>query len=570
MTTADNEDTAHIPADAADDDDQEVDNAKSDTPLPAVELTDDLLFRILKSEIEYQRGDWQDAYATMLAIARQTRDPRIARRAVEIALGAKQTDKTLVAIRLWHELAPTSEEATQYYLGLLMLSDNLAEAQPIFEQRLKEMRPQARPLMMFQIQRLLARAKDKAAAFSLLEQVLTPYQATPETHLVLAEGALAKGDQPRAQAEARIALAAQPDSELAALTMAQVAGSKEQSAKELSNFLSTHPKSHDVRMAYARLLVDQKQYGKAQAQFELILKDQPEDLTSLYALGILANQNKDAKAAEKYLTSYLDLLAKHPNEKRDPSQALLILAQMAEDRNDTDAALKWLAQIDSGDAYLGAQIKQAQIIATRGDVAAARKLLHGVNTDNDREQVLLITAEGQILRDANQIHAAFALYDNALKRFPDNTDLLYDYAMLAEKSDKLDIMETMLRKVIKLAPESQHAYNALGYSFAERNMRLPEAYALIEKALQLAPDDPFIIDSMGWVQFRLGKLNEAETLLRRAYALRPDPEIAVHLGEVLWVKGSKDDAEKLWRDVKAKDPKNDALKNTLARFKVAL
>lgn len=557
--------------DVANDSEDDADSAKADGPLPSVELTDDLLFKILKSEIAYQRGDWQDAYITLLAVAQQTRDPRIARRAVEIALNSKQTDKTLVAIRLWHELAPTSEEATQYYLGLLMLGDNLAEAQPIFEQRLKEMRPQARPLMMFQIQRLLTRAKDKAAAFNMLEHLLTPYQSTPETHLVLAEGALAKGDQARAQAEARIALNAKPDSELAALTMAQVANDKEQSAKELADFLLTHPKSHDVRMAYARLLIEQKQYDKAQKQFEQILKEQPEDLTSMYALGILANQNNDPKAAEKYLTSYLDLLAKHPNEKRDPSQALLLLAQMAEERNDTDAALKWLSQIDSGDdAYLGAQIKQAQIIAKRGDVPAARKLLHSVEVSDEHQQALLITTEGQILRDANQMQDAFALYDSALKRFPNNTDLLYDYAMLAEKNDKLDIMETMLRKVIKLAPQSQHAYNALGYSLAERNMRLPEAYALIAKALQLAPNDPFILDSMGWVQFRLGKLQEAETLLRRAYTLRSDPEIAVHLGEVLWVKGSKEDAEKLWRDVKEKDPKNDTLKNTLARFKVLL
>jgi tetratricopeptide (TPR) repeat protein len=563
------EDAAHNETASIDADDNPV-SATSDSPLPSVELTDDLLFKILKSEIAYQRGDWQDAYITLLAVAQQTRDPRIAKRAVEIAMNEKQTDKTLTAIRLWHELAPTSEEATQYYLGLIIMGDDLAEAQPIFEKRLKAIRPQVRPLMMFQIQRLLASAKDKMAAFDMLERVLAPYLSTPETHLALAEGALAKGDQPRAQTEARIALAAKPDSELAVLTMAQVASDKTQSAKELADFLQTHPKSHDIRIAYARLLIEQKQYDKAQKQFELALKEQPEDLTSMFMLGILANQNKNPKAAEKYLTSYLDLLAQRPNEKRDPSQALLLLAQMAEERNDIDAALKWLAQIESGDAYLGAQIKQAQLIAKRGDVPAARKLLNSIRVENEQEQILLISAEGQILRDANQMQDAFGLYESALKRYPDNTDLLYDYAMLAEKNDKLDIMETMLRKVIKLAPDSQHAYNALGYSFAERNMRLPEAFALIEKALQLAPEDPFIMDSMGWVQFRLGKLQEAESTLRRAYALRPDPEIAVHLGEVLWVKGLKDDAEKLWRDVKAKDPKNDTLKNTLARFKVLL
>jgi Flp pilus assembly protein TadD len=174
------------------------------------------------------------------------------------------------------------------------------------------------------------------------------------------------------------------------------------------------------------------------------------------------------------------------------------------------------------------------------------------------------------LRDANRLPEAMAVFQAGLERFPNNTDLLYDYAMTAEKSDQLAVMEKALRKVIELAPNNQQAYNALGYSLAERNMRLQEAYALIDKALMLAPEDPFIIDSMGWVQFRMGKFKEAETLLRRAYSLRPDAEIAVHLGEVLWVRGEKDDAQKFWRDAQTKDPQNDTLKSTLARLNVRL
>jgi Flp pilus assembly protein TadD len=157
-----------------------------------------------------------------------------------------------------------------------------------------------------------------------------------------------------------------------------------------------------------------------------------------------------------------------------------------------------------------------------------------------------------------------------LKQFPENPELLYDYAMLAEKLDQLGVMETALRKVIRISPGNQHAYNALGYSLAERNIRLEEAYTLIERALSMAPDDPFIMDSMGWVQFRLGRLKEAEALLRKAYSIRPDPEIAVHLGEVLWVIGMRDDARKFWRDASTKDPKNDTLRTTLARLQVRL
>ncbi|RZI43518.1 tetratricopeptide repeat protein [Herbaspirillum sp. HC18] len=544
--------------------------AKPEDALPAVELTDELLYKLLTSEIAFQRGDWQTAYVTTLSLAQQTRDPRLARRAAEIALTAKQADEALSAVRLWRTLAPNSDEATQYYLSFVILSDNLAEAQPILEQRLKEARPQTRGLLAFQMQRLLARAKDKAAAFAMLERILTPYLDLPEARLALAQGAYARGDIDRARQEAQTALKAKPDSELAILALVQVTPDKAESLKLLADFVARYPKSRDVRMAYARMLVEQKEYNKSRTEFEILLKDQPQDLTSLYALGVLGMQTNDLKAAEHYLTTYLDVLSTKPDDERDPSQALLLLAQIAEERKDSEGVLKWLSQIEPGEAYLNAQIKRAQVIAKRGDMAGARKLLHELNVSGEREEAQLVIAEGQLLRDANQLQEAMKVFKSGLARFPNDTDLLYDYAMAAEKDNQWDAMESALRKIIELAPNNQHAYNALGYSFAERNIRLQEALSLIDKALSLAPDDPFIMDSMGWVQFRLGNLREAESLLRRAYEQRPDVEIAAHLGEVLWVKGQKEDAQKLWRDAQTKDPQNDTLKSTLARLNVSL
>ncbi|QDZ29051.1 tetratricopeptide repeat protein [Noviherbaspirillum sp. UKPF54] len=541
-----------------------------DDPLPSAELTEDVMYKVLSAEIAYQRGDWQTGYVTMLGLAQQTRDPRLARRAAEIALAAKEADEALAAVRLWRTLAPHSEEAAQYYLSFVILSDDLAEAKPLLTERLKEARPQTRGLLAFQVQRLLARAKDKAAAFALLEDLLKPYLDMPEARLALAQGAFAKGDSERARQEAQTALKLKPDSELAALSLAQVTTDKNEAAKSLSDFLARHPKARDVRMAYARMLVEQKQYGKARHEFEMMLKEQPQDLTALYALGVLSVQVNDFGAAEKYLTTYLNVLSANPEEERDPNQALLLLAQIAEERKDTDAVLKWLAQIEPGEAFLSAQIKRAQIIAKRGDMAQARQLLHELKANGEREQTQVISAEAQILRDANQLAPAMEVLKAGLKQYPDNTDLLYDYAMVAEKGNQLDIMETALRRIMELAPNNQHAYNALGYSLAERNIRLNEAYELIDKALKLAPEDPYIMDSMGWVQFRMGNLKEAESLLRRAYELRPDAEIAVHLGEVLWIKGQKADAQKFWRDAQTKDPQNDMLKSTLARLNVNL
>lgn len=547
-----------------------VEAVENPEPLPEIALTEDLLFKLLSAEIAYQRDDWQTAYVTMLTAAQQTSDPRIARRAAEVALSAKRVNEALDAVQLWRKLAPGSEEASQYYLSLAILSNNLTGVQEVLEQRLRDARPQTRGLMAFQLQRLLARTKDQTAAFQLLEQVLTPYLDIPEARLALAQAAFAAGDMERARQEARLTLNINPDSELAILALAQAAAEPAAATKLLAEFVARYPKAREVRVALARMLVEQKQYGEARVEFEILLNEQPEDLTSLYALGILSIHTGDLEAAEGYLTTYLDVLSKNPDEERDPTQALLLLAQIAEERKDSDAALKWLAKIEPGEAYLNAQIKRAQVMARRGELEVARETLQSSTAAGEREQSLLIIAEGQLLRDAGKLPEALTVFEAGLERFPTNTDLLYDYAMVAEKSGMWDAMEKALRKIMQIAPENQHAYNALGYSLAERNSRLQEAYALIEKALSLAPDDPFIIDSMGWVQFRLGRLEKAEAALRRAYALRPDAEIAAHLGEVLWVKGEKEDAQKFWREAQAKDPQNGTLKDTLARLNVDL
>ncbi|RYE72548.1 MAG: tetratricopeptide repeat protein, partial [Oxalobacteraceae bacterium] len=459
-----------------------------------------------------------------------------------------------------------------FYLSFILVGDNLADARPILEQRLKEAPAPTLGAVILQTQRLLARARNKQAAFTLLEDVLADYKALPEMHLALAQGALLAGDAPRAAQEARAALAIAPSSDLAALTLAQVLTDKEAALRSLADYLKVNPKSREVRLAYARFLVEQKQYDTARNEFGILLKEQPKDLTVLYALGLLSAQRNDLPGAEKYLKSYLAGLEAQPDDERDPTQALMILAQISEERKDIPGALKWLDQVPQGtpQAYVTARIRRAQLLAKTGDVDSARKVLHDTKASGQDEELQLVAAEALLLREANRGAEGLEVLEEALQRFPDNTDLLYDHAMMAEKLDRLDVMETSLRKIMKIAPNNQNAYNALGYSLAERNIRLDEAFTLISKALALAPEDPFIMDSMGWVQYRLGRLKEAEELLRRAYSIRPDAEIAVHLGEVLWALGQRDDARKLWREASVKDPKNDTLKNTLGRLRVRL
>ncbi|MYM72577.1 tetratricopeptide repeat protein [Duganella sp. FT134W] len=552
--------------------------AEAEAPAPAPEalpnndLTSDLLFRITKAELEFKKGQWQGPYITMMALAQQTRDPRLARRAVEMALTAKQNGEAMSAIRLWRSLAPDSDEAAQFFLGFAVAGDDLGEAEAVFEERLKKAKPAARPLVMFQMQQYLLRAKDKTAAFSLQERVLLPYDDTLESHLILSQGAFGLNDMARARAESAKALAIKPDSELAILTSAQVSGDIDTAMKTLTGFLDKYPKSAEVRAAYARILVDNKQYDEARKQFLMLLKDQPDNIATLYALGVMSMQADNLPDAEKYFTRFVTTLAEHPNDERDPSKVLVILSQIAEQRGDFDLAYSWLEKVEGSDekVYLAARMKMAVLTARKGNIDEARKQLAELTPADPNDQAQVFQTDAQLLRDAGDHRAAYQVLENALKRYPDNPDLLYDFALVAEKVGNTVLMEKALRQVMIAAPDNQHAYNALGYSLAERNERLPEAYALVDKAMKMAPGDPFIMDSMGWVQFRMGNLDEAEALLRRAYALRNDPEIAVHLGEVLFAKGDVGAAQKMWKEAQAKDPKNDALKSTLARLNQSL
>ncbi len=542
--------------------------AAAEAKLPKVQLTGELLYQIMRAELDFRNDEWTRPYGTMMTMARQTGDPRLARRAAEMALGARQTGESMAAVALWRELAPESEEATQYFLGLAVMSDDLGEAEKIFARRLKDATPATRGMAMFQAQQFLERARDKKAGVALLDKLLAPYADTFEARVLLAQNAFTRGDAVASVRLAESALAQKPDSELALLTLAQATADQDAVAALLASFLRTYPNARDVRAAHARVLVNQKRYDLARKEFETMLAAQPDNAATLYALGLMAMQMNDTAAAEQYLGRYVDVVKQAPGDERDPGKVLLLLSQLAEERGDATGATRWLEQIDAADSasYFPAQLRRARMIAKGGDLEGARKFLAAVKAEQPSEAAQVVQTQGHLLREAGQTEAAFTVLAEGVKRDPANADLLYDYALLAEKTGRLDLMEKVLREVMLQAPANHHAYNALGYSLAERGVRLPEAFGLIEKALQMAPEDPFIMDSLGWVHYRMGNLDLAETHLRRAYALRNDVEIAAHLGEVLWHKGLKADAHKLWREALAKDPKNDTLKSTLARL----
>jgi tetratricopeptide (TPR) repeat protein len=530
--------------------------------LPKQELDKDLLYEFLLAEIAGQRGSVGLSAQAYVDLARRTRDPRIARRATEIALYARMNNAAIDAARVWQETEPGSARPLQALAGLLVAAGRYDEALPILKKLLASSASDP-PSGFTQLTRTLANAQDKQAALKLVQNLAADYPKLAQAHFAVAQAAVNAGEDRVALEQARRAGQLRPDWEAPVLLEAQLLQkvSVDRAVSLLAAFLQQHPAARETRLAYARMLVAQQRFAEARAEFRKLMTGTPESTDMAFAVALLSLQIKDYDAADRYLRGLLD------SPYRDKDGVRLYLGQVAEERKNLPEALRWYGEVGEGEQYVPAQMRYAQILSRQGKLDAARAHLQQAAAKSSQQRVQLILAEAQLLREANQPKTAFDLVGQALDRLPNNPELLYDYAMLAEKIERVDILEASLRKLIEIRPEHAHAYNALGYSFAERNQRLPEARELIERALQLAPDDSFIVDSMGWVLYRMGKLKDSLGYLRRAFAGRPDAEIAAHLGEVLWALGERDEAERVWNDATQANPENETLVNTIKRLK---
>jgi tetratricopeptide (TPR) repeat protein len=530
--------------------------------LPNQELTEAVLYEYLVAEIAGQRGSIGLSAQAYADLAKRTRDPRIARRATEVALYARMPSTAIDAARIWYETEPSSMQALQTLTSLLISTKRNDEALPYLQKLFVADGNNAGDGFL-QLSRLLANNQDKTVSLKLVQQLAQPYPELAQAHFAVAQAAIAAGQSELALAEVRAASRLRPNWEPGALLEAQLLQrqSNALALTHLAAFLARYPKAKETRLAYARVLVAERKYTEARAEFQTLSKDFPDNVDVILAVGVLSLQLQDYALAETNFKRLLIL------PYRDKDAVRMYLGQTAEEQKQYPDAMRWYEVVTGGEQYLQAQMRYALVLGKQGNLEAARAHLRQIDVSTDQARVQLLLTEVQMLRDANRLLEAFDLIEDALKSTPDQPDLLYDYAMLAEKLERVDLLETNLRKLISLQPDHAHAYNALGFSLADRNLRLPEAQELIEKALQLSPDDPFIIDSMGWVLYRMGKGKQALEYLRKAYGARADPEIAAHLGEVLWVGGEHREAENIWLEAAKKTPGNDALNSTIKRFR---
>jgi tetratricopeptide (TPR) repeat protein len=512
------------------------------------------VYQVLLAEIALQRGELELATKAYADLALRTRDPQVLERTVEVTGFARRYDLALEAARLWREVDPTSKRAQQMMISVMILSGKLDDLAPELV-RMLEYDKVALPQNLLGLNRMFARNPDRNAVFNLIDKVCSPFFGLAEAHYAVALAATSAGVKERALAEVRYALELRPDWEMAVFLQAQILA--QDSAAEaiafLQGYVERNPQAHDVRMQLARALVGEKRYSEARRHFDQLLEYAPDNPDVVYPVAILALQENDRALAEKLLKHMLTL------DVPDKSLAHYYLGQIAEDDKRVDDALAYYTQIQSGERFLPAQLRAARLLVDQGRLDEGLKLLHAIEAGSPEESVQLVIGEAGLLRQAKMPEAAFDLLDKLLAEQPEQPDLLYESALLAERIGRFDVLELRLRKLIELRPESSQALNALGYSYADRNVRLPEARDLIEKALKLAPEDNFILDSMGWVLYRQGDLSGALRYLEQSYAQRDDPEVAAHLGEVLWALGRTEDARRTLRDAQQKHPDNEAL-----------
>jgi tetratricopeptide (TPR) repeat protein len=528
--------------------------------LPKLELTPRILYEFLLAEIAGGRGQIGLSSEAYIDLARTTRDPRVAHRAAEIAVFAHRYDLALEAARLWAEIEPASPQPGQMVTALLAASGRADDLAAALAQQLAASGSEVGG-MLLQLNRALARYPDKKAAQALIDRVTEPYLDVAEAHFARAQAAHSAGDMARSAAELDRAVALRPSWEQAVLARAQMMTDSAEASRFLGEFVSANPKAKDARLAYARSLVALKRYADARREFQTLLTNHQDNGDVVNAVAMLSLQLNDVDEAETQLKRLIEM------NHAEADTARLYLGQIAEDRKQPDLALKSYGEVVVGSGqYLPARTRMARLLARQQKIAEARAVLQETAAADLAERSQLVIAESQLLREADRNDEAYAVLADGLALHPDQPELLYEAALLADRIGKLDVVEPNLRRLIEIKPDYAHAYNALGYSLADRNERLDEAQRLIDKALQLAPEDPFILDSKGWVLFRRGDNSGALDALNKAFTLRADPEIAAHLGEVLWTLGRKDEARKTWGDAMKASPGNEVLVGTVKKF----
>ncbi len=527
-------------------------------------------------------GSPGNSYSFILDAARRNNDASLYQRAIDLAIQARAGDPALAAARAWKTAQPQSRDANLQVLQVLLALNRLAETQEPLRTQIQLTPAAERSAAISQIPRLYARASDKKAASALVEQALADFLNNSATAsaswTAVGRTRLAAADAAGAVEAAKRSQTADAKAIGPALLALELMDPKQPAAEPIVRKYLDHPEAiAEVRLGYVRALLDAQRFGEASGQVQRLTKDKPGMAEAWLTQGSLELQDNKIDNADVSFKRYIELANPERNsdeKQRGLTQAYLSLAQIAEKRKDFSLAESWLAKIDSPQALVSTQSRRASMLAKQGKMSEAREVIRKLpersGTEGAADRRMKTLTEAQLLKDNKDHQAAYDLLAQAVERSPTDHELIYQQASAAEKLKRHGEMERLLRRAIEVKPDYAYAYNFLGYSLADRNVRLPEAKVLLQKAIELAPGDPAITDSLGWVEFRLGNIKEALLLLEKAYKAYPNAEIGAHLGEVLWVSGQRDRATAIFKECMLLDKEDEVLVETLRRLRVRL
>ncbi len=545
----------------------------AEPPVQNSNLNAVLFYQLLLGELNVQAGEPGSGFAIILDAARKTKDEALFQRATELALQSRSGEAALQAARSWKSSLPESKEANRYILQILLALNRIDEAGRALKASIASLPIQEQSVAIGSVPRVFGRLQDKNLAAKVVEQALSAAIKNSETAATAwtTIGRMKRdaGEiQPAAEA-ARAGHAANqkaPGPIMLAMSLLNVVPNEVQPM--ISQYMAGDALP-DLRLGYARTLIDLDQMQPAMAQLNQLTQQHPTFAPGWLFLGLLQSDLSQVLLSEQSLKQYIKLVdsANDPDQSGGLSEAYLALSQMAQKQGRWTQADEWLARIPPNADPLKVASRRAALLAQQGRKTDGLKLLEQVKVDNSQDARLKALAISQWLREDKQINAALTIIEQALAKFPADTDLQSEMAMLCEKLGRFDQMESLLRGIMKVKPTDAHAFNAMGYSLADRKIRLDEARELILKAVQLAPRDPFIQDSLGWLEYRVGNSAEAIRILEAAFKARPDAEIAAHLGEVYWQSGQQDKAGTIWREGLMLKSDNETLLDTLKQFK---
>jgi tetratricopeptide (TPR) repeat protein len=530
----------------------------------------EFVFKYLAAEVAGQRGELGLSTKLFYDLAKSSRDVRLAERAAKVAMYSKNAQAALETAKLWLELDANSTEAQQAATQLYVINGDLNSAKPLLQKLLEKEDTRANGFLY--LNTLLSHHANKNAVLTLVQDLAAPYPQLAEAHFTIGQAAFQANNLQLALSETARANQLRPNWEIAAIQQADIlfSESPDQAITFYRSFLNDTPDANDARLNLARMLIKQSRFNQAKPELLKLAKLANSNPEILVVVGLLSVQSNELADAEGYFLQALESNIKN----KDP--IYLYLGQIAEKNNNDADAINWYGRVQQPEEktsnqqashYLDAKLSIANVISRTQGADAAIQMLDDLENLSDAQLAQVITAQANLLAQAKRFQESYELLGKAVANMPNANELIYDYAMAAERVRQFTVLETQLRKLIKIKPDFAQAYNALGYSFADRSVKLEEANKLIAKALELSPNDHYIMDSMGWVQYRLGNLDKAFEYLNKAYNLQNDSEIAAHLGEVLWNQGKQDEASKIWAEALKVSPENDALLKTIKKFK---